>query len=686
MGGSVGAGVETGVDLGMQAGPRAPVLRIALLGPLSLWRAGEPVTLPASRKVRALLAWLAMTPRGASRAFLCELLWDAPGDPPGDPRGELRWCLSKLRRLVDDAAHVRVIAQGERVRLDLSGCEVDAPALQRAAAGGVDTLSCEAAAALAGSFGGDFLEGMALSRSPAFTGWLSATRRSLAQLRIGLLRRAAQGGGGGALTFVEQWLQLSPFDMQAHALLLRMLAGAGRGGDAQRHVDAAARRFADEGFDFMPVHREWAALRAQARAASAALRIDSSAGVPAAVPAHDGARAGDPARRGSIAVLAFDDAQSQPGGVADALVHDVITRLARLRNLFVIAPGSVFALRSRGLGAREAAQVLGVDYLVTGAVRSAGTNVGVSVELTHAPSSRLVWSERYERGRGEALAVLGALGDGIVASIAGEIERIERDRAILRPPDSLDAWEAHHRGLWHMYRFTRTDNDAARHFFGRAVRLDPTFARAWAGLSFTHWQGAFQGWEAREAGIGRALDAAGRGIMADERDPAVHWAQGRALWLRGAHEQSVAELSQAVELSPNFALGHYALAFVQSQAGDARAAVAAAERSRTLSPFDPLLFGILGARAMALVRLGRLEEAAAAATQAAGRPNAHAHIYAIAACTLALADRDEDARTHAAAVQAATPGYGVADFLRAFRFDPEGEARFREGARRAGLR
>jgi len=681
VGESVGAGVETGVDPGTQAGPRAPVLRIALLGPLSLWRTGEPVTLPASRKVRALLAWLAMTPRGASRAFLCELLWDAPGDP----RGELRWCLSKLRRLVDDAGHARVIAQDERVRLDLTGCEVDAPALQRAAAGGVDTLSCEAAAALAESFGGDFLEGLELSHSPAFAGWLTATRRSLAQLRIALLRRAAQGGGA-ALALVEQWLQLSPFDTQAHALLLRMLMECGRGRDAQRHVDAAARRFADEGLDFMPVHREWAALRAQARGASAAPRIDGSAGAQATAPAHDRTRAGDPARRASIAVLAFDDAQSQPGGVADALVHDVITRLAKLRNLFVIAPGSVFALRSRGVGAREAAQTLGVDYLVTGTVRSAGTGVRVSVELTHAPSSRLVWSECYERARGEALAVLGALGDGIVASIAGEIERLERDRAILRPPDSLDAWEAHHRGLWHMYRFTRTDNDAARHFFGRAVRLDPTFARAWAGLSFTHWQSAFQGWEAREAGIGHALDAAGRGMMADERDPAVHWAQGRALWLRGAHEQSVAELSQAVELSPNFALGHYALAFVQSQAGDAHAAIAAAERSRTLSPFDPLLFGILGARAMALVRLGRMEEAAAAATQAAGRPNAHAHIYAIAACTLALADRSEDARTHAAAVQAVIPGYGVADFLRAFRFDPEGEARFREGARRAGLR
>jgi hypothetical protein len=63
-------------------------------------------------------------------------------------------------------------------------------------------------------------------------------------------------------------------------------------------------------------------------------------------------------------------------------------------------------------------------------------------------------------------------------------------------------------------------------------------------------------------------------------------------------------------LSPNFALGHYTLAFVHSQAGDPHAAIAASDHSRRLSPFDPLLFGMLGARAMALVRLGRFEEAA----------------------------------------------------------------------------
>ena len=118
-----------------------------------------------------------------------------------------------------------------------------------------------------------------------------------------------------------------------------------------------------------------------------------------------------------------------------------------------------------------------------------------------------------------------------------------------------------------MYRFNRPDNERARHFFETAVRLDPTFARAYAGLSFTHFQNAFQGWAQREPEIDRAFEAAGQSLMVDDRDPAAHWAMGRALWLRGHHDPSVVELEQSIDLSPNFALGHYTLAFVQSQAG-----------------------------------------------------------------------------------------------------------------------
>jgi hypothetical protein len=104
-----------------------------------------------------------------------------------------------------------------------------------------------------------------------------------------------------------------------------------------------------------------------------------------------------------------------------------------------------------------------------------------------------------------------------------------------------------------------------------------------------------------------------------------------------------------------------------------------------LSPFDPLLFGMLGARAMALVRLKQYDEAADWAVKAAARPNAHAHILAIAAYCLALADRRDEARAYMASIHKKLPRYRIDDFLTAMQFAPESAALFREGAKRIGI-
>src|SRR3546814_19859177 len=93
---------------------------------------------------------------------------------------------------------------------------------------------------------------------------------------------------------------------------------------------------------------------------------------------------------------------------------------------------------------------------------------------------------------------------------------------------------------------------------------------------------------------------------------------------------------------------------------------------------------MLGTRAMALIRLGRFEEAADWAVKAAARPNAHPTILAIAAHCLALAGRTEAGRTFAATIRRTLPAYDVEDFLRTFRFTREAEALFRPGAQIGG--
>jgi len=660
-----------------------PGIRVRMLGPLAVWRDGRAVGLPSSRKVRALLAYLSLAPAPVTRSQLCDLLWDAASDP----RGELRWCLSKIRGIVDDRRRSRLHAGDDAVWLDLSDCAVDAIEVVRAAGEGVETVAPERRRELAALFGGDFLEGLEVDPALVFSAWLTGQRRRFRACHARLLEHLVRTlPDDEADEHLEAWLRLAPFDPRVHEALLGALARRGRIVEGDEHVAATLRRFEDEGLDGAPVREAWRSARAKAASPPRVAVVVTPSG--AAVRPPRDAAAGGSARRASVAVMPFVDESAVPagrGGPAGALAHDVITRLAQLRSLFVIAQGTVFALHERHVGAEEAGRMLDVDYVVSGTVRRDGKRLSVGVELAEARTSRIAWAQLFNQAVDDALVVLEEIGNRIVASVASEIEMIERNRAILKPPSTLDAWEAHHCGLWHMYRFNRADNERARRFFETAVRLDPTFSRAYAGLSFTHFQNAFQGWARRETEVDRALDAAGRSLMADDRDPAAHWAMGRALWLRGRHDESVVELERSVELSPNFALGHYTLAFVFSQAGDPGAAISAADHSRRLSPFDPLLFGMLGARAMALVRLGRFDEAAQWAAKAAARPNAHPHILGIATFSHALAGSLEQARAYAAALRRQVPSYRIEDFLGAFRFDAEGAAQFTKGARRLGM-
>ena len=595
------------------------------------------------------MAYLSLSPRAVARSQLCELLWDVPNDP----RGELRWSLSKIRGLIDANGQRRVETQADAIRLDLADCFVDAIEVAQAAQT-IASTEPERLQELAALFAGDFLQGLEIDRNPAFNGWITAQRRRFRGYHAALLEQLVQGLPDDlALGYLEKWLVLAPFDQRMHELLLIALARRGQIREGEEHLTTTIRLFESEGLDSGPIRAAWRSARAPAERSPRIPAATANVTAPAAEATATTAQ-----HRASIVVMPFIERSAVTGirgGIADALADDVITRLAKLRSLFVIAQGSVFALHERQIGPEEAGRMLNVDFIVSGSVRRQSEQLTVMVELAETRTARIVWTETFEHRLDDALVVLDEIGNRIVASIASEIEASERNRAILRPPNSLDAWEAHHRGLWHMYRFNKPDNKQARHFFEMALRLDPTFSRAHAGLSFTHFQDAFQGWAERAPATDLAFDAAGQSLMADDRDPAAHWAMGRALWLRGHHDRAIIELEQTIDLSPNFALGHYTLAFVQSQAGDPRAAILSSDHSRHLSPFDPLLFGMLGARAMALVRLGRFEEAADWAIMAAARPNAHAHILAIAALSLALAGRLDEARSYLAAIYRTLP-------------------------------
>ena len=356
-----------------------PILSLRLLGPLEILRDGVPVALPASRKLRALLAYLVLAPHAVGRGRLCELLWDVPNDP----RGELRWCLSKLRAALDTPDRRRVITPGDTVALDLEGCHVDALEISHAAAQGIATLDVERLQALAGLFAGDLLDGLELERSPLFDGWLVAQRRRFHAYHAAVLELLAANHPAGSpemSTHLDKWVELAPFDTRAHLALLSNLAERGAIGAAEEHLASAARLFQSEELDFAPLRAAWQAIRHQQSSSPLKSQPAGLSTLPQLVVTADNVATVEPSQA-SLAVMPFVEESGGRGGLADGFTHDIITRLAKLRDFFVIARGSVFALAEKAIAPEEAGRKLGVDYVATGTVRSLTGRLIVSVEL-----------------------------------------------------------------------------------------------------------------------------------------------------------------------------------------------------------------------------------------------------------------------------------------------------------------
>jgi DNA-binding SARP family transcriptional activator/pimeloyl-ACP methyl ester carboxylesterase len=214
-------------------------MELRLLGPMALLRDGSPVALPASRKTRALLAYLAVSGRPERRERLCQLFWEVPDDP----KGALRWSLSKLRGLFGDA----VIADRETARLDLAGLTVDWHELR--AAPRVLVRASPAELARLALKRGEFLEGLELANCDSFSAWVIAQRGDVRSWQAAVCAELTGRDlpPDDLLPHARAWTELDPAGPEAAATLVRLLDAAGRGTEAGQQRDLSIRRLQEGG-------------------------------------------------------------------------------------------------------------------------------------------------------------------------------------------------------------------------------------------------------------------------------------------------------------------------------------------------------------------------------------------------------------------------------------------------------
>lgn len=384
--------------------------------------------------------------------------------------------------------------------------------------------------------------------------------------------------------------------------------------------------------------------------------------------------------RPSIAVLPFRlvGSPSPQAAIAEALPQDLTTELSRLRWLFVIARASAFHFRSENLELDRVRQALNVRYCLSGTVEIFSNEMAVSVELSDTQDRGVVWSDRYRVTIGAVHEVREEIVRAVINALELQIPLNEARRARLKAPERLDAWSAYHLGLQHMYRFNMADNSLATRLFERAVALDPNFARAYAGLSFTHFQNAFLGYSNDIEGSARlAQQFAAQCLERDPIDPFGNLTMGRAFLLRGDLEGGLDWLDRANRLNPNYAQAKYSRAWTESLLGQAAPSQCDVDTALALSPLDPLLYGMLAVRAFSHIVRDQPAEAAAWAERAAHAPSAHVLIELIAVAAHGLNGNGILAQSWADSARARAPTLTTADFLRAFPFrEPHVRKRF----------
>lgn len=219
-------------------------LSIHTLGELAIQRDGETLTLPASKRTRALLAYLTLTARPHRRDRLCEVFWEIPDDP----RGALRWALSKLRPLVNDKAVERLVADRERVTLQIADVEIDIRSLATELEN--PELSVSRMQKLAAQLQEPLLEAIDLPNQALFQQWLTAEREHVNVLRAKVLSRLSRQPDlppNKALVWTRTWMELEPFNPEAATQLLTQLEQLGHTAEVETLARELALRFRKAG-------------------------------------------------------------------------------------------------------------------------------------------------------------------------------------------------------------------------------------------------------------------------------------------------------------------------------------------------------------------------------------------------------------------------------------------------------
>jgi adenylate cyclase len=288
----------------------------------------------------------------------------------------------------------------------------------------------------------------------------------------------------------------------------------------------------------------------------------------------------------SIAVLPFLNMSGDPEQeyFSDGITEDIITDLSKVSGLFVVARNTVFTYKGKTAEVQEVAKHLGVNFVLEGSVRKAGSRVRVTGQLINGKDGGHVWADRYDRDLTDIFAIQDEITHAIVEQLKVKLLPQEKKSIGQMPTANVEAYTYYLRGRDFFHRHSKRYFELARRMFLKAVELDPRYARAYAGIadcdSFLFL------WYREDIAIDSILDTSAKALALDDKLAEAHGSRGLALSLLRDYDQATAEFEQAIALDPNSYETHYLYARASFAQGNLKRAAALFERAAEIKPDD----------------------------------------------------------------------------------------------------
>ena len=293
----------------------------------------------------------------------------------------------------------------------------------------------------------------------------------------------------------------------------------------------------------------------------------------------------------SVAVLPFENLSLDPDNAyfANGIQDEILTRLAKIADLKVISRTSTQHYQSKPRNLREIAKQLGVANILEGSVQKVADQVRVNVQLVNAKTDSHLWADSYDRKLTDIFAVESEVAKAVADQLQAKLNGQEKQAIAAKPTDNLEAYDVYLRGRSFAggSHFEKSNVDRTIASFQEAVKLDPSFALAWAYLSCAQSGSYWLGLDPRPAQLAAAKDAADRALALDPNLPETHLALGYYRYYgQRDYTGGLAEFQQAEKGLPNNVDVIEAIGLIQRRLGHWDEAIDAFRRAIELDPRD----------------------------------------------------------------------------------------------------